>query len=82
MGLDYNYVSLLLKAKNNNVCFDKILMIGHLTLYLSPKQIKRLAQYCGLNIDLSVFAHKQYADNFFEQFLNTKSVMSLDYSNY
>lgn len=82
MGINYNNAALLAKAKHSNICFDKILTIGHQTLYLSQKQIKQLAKYYGLTIDTSVFLHKQYADKFFKIFLDAKSVMSLDYSDY
>ena len=82
MGIIYSNAALMAKAKQNNVCFDKILTIGHLTLYLSQKQIKQLAKCYGLKIDPSVFSHKQYADKFFELFFDAKSVMSLDYSDY
>ncbi len=83
MGITYGSAALMAKAKyNNNVCFDKILTIGHQKLYLSQKQIKQLAKRYGLKIDTSVFLYKQYADNFFEIFFDAKSVMSLDYSDY
>jgi SAM-dependent methyltransferase len=82
MGIIYSNAALLAKAKQNNVCFDKILTIGHQTLYLSQKQIKQLAKSCGFKIDSSDFTYKQYADKFFAMFLDAKSVMSLDYSDY
>ena len=82
MGIIYSNAALLVKAKQNNICFDKILTIGHQTLYLSQKQIKRLAKRYALTIDTTVFLHQQYADKFFKIFLNAKNVMSLDYSEY
>lgn len=82
MGIIYSNAALLAKAKQNGVCFDKILTIGHLTLYLSQKQIKQLAKYYGLKIDSSLFSQKQYTDRFFEIFFDAKRVMSLDYSDY
>lgn len=82
MAIIYSNASLLLKSKLNNVCFDNILTLGHQQLYLSQKQTKHLAKCCGMKIDTSVFSHKQYADKFFKDFLDAKSVMSLDYSDY
>jgi len=82
MGITYSNAVLLAKAKQNNVCFDKILTIGHLILYLSQKQIKQLAKCFGLKIDPSLFSHQQYADKFFEKFFDAKKVMSLDFSDY
>lgn len=80
MGIIYSNAAYLAKAKQNNVCFDKILTIGHQDLNLSSKQIKQLAECCGLKTDYSsVLSNKQYADKFFEIFLNAKSVTSLDY---
>lgn len=82
MGIIYSNVVLLAKAKQNNVCFDRILTIGHLTLYLSQKQIRHLANRHAMKIDYSIFSRKQYADKFFKIFFAAKRVMSLDYSDY
>lgn len=82
MGILCNHAVFMARAKRNNVCFDKILTIGHQTLYISQKQIKRLAKCYRVNIDKSSFLHKQYADKFFEMFLDAKSVMSLDCSDH
>jgi SAM-dependent methyltransferase len=84
MGIIFTAAAILLKAKKNNICFDKILTIGHQTLYLSKKQLKILAKSYNLDIDLSDFTYwgGGYADKFFKKFLNAKSVESLDYSNY
>lgn len=82
MGIILSNAALLVKARQDNVCFDQILTIGHQTSYLSQEQIRRLARRHGLKIDISVFHHQQYADRFFEAFLGAKSVLSLDYSDY
>ncbi len=85
MGIVFTAAAILLKAKKNNICFDKILTIGQQKLYLSKKQLKILAKSYDLDIDLSDFTYgggDVYADKFFKKFLNAKSVESLDYSNY
>jgi len=82
MGITYSNAALLAEARNNNVCFDTILTIGHLTLYLSRRQISKLARRYGVKVDSSVFSHREYADRWFEIFLGAKSVTSLDYSQY
>ena len=79
MGIAFSQAVLLVKAKQNKVCFDKILTIGHQTLLIPQKQLKQLAKFCGLKIDTSVFSHGDYADKFFEKFLDAKRVTSLDY---
>jgi len=82
MGINYNSAALLCKAKQNNVCFDEVLTLGHQTLYLSQNQIKQLATHYNLKMDTSAFLYGQYVDRFFEMFLGAKRVMSLDYSDY
>ena len=82
MGIIYSNAALLAKAKQKNVSFDRLLTIGHLSLYLSQTQIKRLAQFIDLDIDPLDFSYKQYANKFFEKFLGAQVVKSLDYSDY
>jgi SAM-dependent methyltransferase len=82
MGITYSSAALLAKAKQNNVCFDKILTIGHQYLNVSQKQVKQLAKSYSPMTDSSVFFHERYADKFLETFLDAKSVMSMDYSDY
>jgi hypothetical protein len=40
MGITYSSAALMAKAKQSNVCFDKILTIGHQYLNMSQKQVK------------------------------------------
>lgn len=82
MGIAYSDAALLAKAKNNKVCFEKIITIGHLSLYLSQKQIEHLGKFYSINIGTAKFFYNQYADNFFKVFLGAKDVISLDYSDY
>lgn len=43
MGISFSQAAFLAKAKQDNICFDNILTIGHQTLYLSEKQTKQIA---------------------------------------
>ncbi len=81
VGIIYSSAVFLAEAKMKGVCFDTILTIGHLSLYLSRKQIHRLAKHYGMEIDSSVFSDP-YANKFFEILFGAKSVTSLDYSDY
>ncbi|MEN9519338.1 MAG: hypothetical protein RLZZ381_1926 [Cyanobacteriota bacterium] len=82
MGITYSSAALMAQAKQSNVCFDKILTIGHQYLNISPKQVKQLAKSYSPMIDASDFSHERYADKFFKAFLNAQNVMSMDYSDY
>ncbi len=82
MGLAYHDVALLAKAKKNNIRFDKILTIGHQTLYVSQKKIEHLSKFYDINIGTAKFSYEEYADNFLKSFLGAKDVKSLDFSDY
>jgi SAM-dependent methyltransferase len=82
MGITYSSAALLAKAKQNNVCFDDILTIGHQYLNVSPKQIKQLTKSYAPSMDSSAFSQDRYADQFLETLLDAKSVTSIDYSDY
>ncbi|MBI5431127.1 MAG: hypothetical protein HY938_11830 [Nitrosomonadales bacterium] len=82
MGIIFNNAALLIKAKQNHVCFDKVLTLGHLELYLSREQIGQLASHCGKNIDVASFSGEKYADKFIREFFDTETTTSLDYSDY
>jgi len=82
MGIVYSNAALLALARRNNICFDKILTIGHQELHLSQKQLRQFAKCYGFKIDPGIFLREKYADKFFEIFLDAKSVTSLDYSDY
>ncbi|SRR6266567_3110026 len=82
MGFAYHNIALLAKAKNNKVSFEKILTIGHQTLYISQKQVEYLSKLYNINIGTNKFFHEQFADSFLKVFLDAKEVKSLDYSDY
>jgi hypothetical protein len=82
MGILFNNANFLVNAKRNNVQFGKILTIGHLSLFLSQKQLQMLAERYKPDAMGAIQPGKQYADKFFELFLDSKIVMSLDYSDY
>jgi len=82
MGISYNSATLLGKAKQNQVSFDKILTIGHQELFLSPSQIEMLARRHALKLDATDYSWGGYADGFLKAFLGAERVMSLDCSAY
>ena len=57
-------------------------MIGHQSLYLSKGQLQALAERSRTDVDLTALDDQQYADRFFELFLYSKNVQSVDYSDY
>ena len=73
---------MMLKAKENGINFDKILTLGHQKLYINEKEIINLSK--RFNIDISGFdcQNNKYADEFFKLFLGSKTIESLDYSEY
>ena len=82
MGIILSNVALMAQARQRGVCFDCVLTIGHLNLYLRQDQIRQLADRYGPNIDPAAFADDRYANKFLEAFLGARSVQSLDYSDY
>lgn len=82
MGIIYSNTSLMARAKRNGVCFDRVLTIGHLELYLSKKQIEHLCNYMHVSSDPSVIAREKYADELFKELFRAKNVLSLDVSSH
>lgn len=82
MGIIFSNAALLARARQNQVRFDRILTIGRLNSYLSPKQIHRLATHYDLAIDEHALAQERYVDKLFCQLLGAKQVTSLDYSSH
>lgn len=82
MGILYSNAVMLAEARRSGACFERILTIGHLTLFLSQAQIRTLARRYQVDIDATTFSTGEYADRFFEVFLGAKKVLSLDCSNY
>jgi len=82
MGITLSSAALLIKGKKDNICFDSILTIGHQRLFLSKKQIGKLAEHYDLSIDASASVEQEYADDFLRKILGAKTVMSLDYAEY
>lgn len=82
MGINFSYAALLARARENHVSFNEILTIGHLNLYISPDQLRRLAERFRVVLDPAAVASDEYADRFFREFLQVGRVKALDYSNY
>ena len=82
MGINFSYAALLARARESGVRFDDILTIGHLNLYLSPGQARRLARRFPAAASTQPLAGDRYADRFFRETLGARSVLSLDYSSY
>src|ERR1700682_5612638 len=82
MGLISTHAAFLVDAKRNGASFDEILTIGRQTLYVTESQCQELAKRCGRDVDAPVITRELYAEQFFKTFLDAKSVLSLDYSDY
>lgn len=83
MGLCYDYIGMFAKAKfHQGISFDNVLTIGHLSLYLSLKEINKLSRCYGIEMEGSKYLGHPYADEFLQEFLGTKKVSSLDCSDY
>ncbi|MDD5217679.1 MAG: hypothetical protein PHN49_10625 [Candidatus Omnitrophica bacterium] len=84
MGISYATANLLIKAKNNHICFDNILTIGRLDLNIETCDIKHLGKYAGGSDKLgkNILSSLKDANIFLKIFLGAKSIQSLDYSDY
>jgi SAM-dependent methyltransferase len=82
MGITLNNAALLLQAKQAGAKFDRILTIGRLRLYISPKALQRLANQHGVEFDRRLWSEGDYAETFFKVFLGSSEVDSLDYNQY
>lgn len=82
MGILYSNAELMIEAKKNGVSFDNVLTLGHLKLFVTYTQLKKLIKKYDLNIEFDPFDEYIYSDKFFEKILGAKNVHSLDYSDY
>jgi hypothetical protein len=80
MGITLNNAALLLQAKQAGAKFDRILTIGRLRLYISPKALQCLANQHGVEFDRRLWSEGDYAETFFKVFLGSSEVDSLDYN--
>jgi hypothetical protein len=88
MAIYFNFARMLLSARASGVSFGKTLMIANLKLYLSQKDLTKLAnefsKYLSSDdIDaLSQFKFGESSKSFFERVLGATSVTILDNSDY
>lgn len=86
MGFDTNGVSLLIKAKEIGVNFDKVITIGRQRLHLTEKELTELLIKAGLLNKKNSFIKKVKDINFYsEPFLNllgASVIKSVDISDY
>ena len=82
MGILYSNAELMIKAKQKGTCFDNVLTIGHLKLFISKSKLEKLIHEFNLNIDSNLINNIEYCDGFFKEILGTKNIQSLDYSDY
>lgn len=82
MGITFDKAAMLLKARQSGVTFNETLTIGHLSLYIPPKRIARLASHYGVTIKPEDYAGRQYSERFIQEFLGAQAVRSMDYSDY
>lgn len=66
----------------NNLCCDNAVTIGRLKCYMSQRQFRVLADRHGLTLKKGDVPTERHADKFLTTFLDTKSVTSMDCSDY
>src|SRR5512133_1281518 len=83
MGFDLNEVKLLIKAKQLEVNFDKVITIGRQGLYLTQKEMKNLLSKAGLpgNNNKETIAATNYAESLLKS-LGAEVTDSMDASDY
>jgi hypothetical protein len=83
MGFDINGVKLLIKAKQFNVNFEKVITIGRQGLHLSEEEMRSLLIKANLisNDNFEAFKTIKYTNSFLE-LLGAKIIDSLDVSDY
>ena len=82
MGIVYNHAGQLLKAKKKGVNFGKTITIGHQSLYIRKDELLKLARAYNVKSEISKYSWKDYADDFFKDFLGATDVLSIDHSDY
>ena len=82
MGLLLSNVELMLKAKNDGACFNNVLTIGHLKLFITKADIQKIIGKYKLNIDVNDIKDTLYCDDLFKVLFGTKNIQALDYSDY
>ncbi|MGA3186102.1 MAG: hypothetical protein ABSF22_03245 [Bryobacteraceae bacterium] len=88
MGLIYPDAKRLWEARLSGISFENILTCSHLQLFLHPPELEALRQDHRARSKnppsepLASYRFGQYADPFWSQFLEAKSVETMDYSEY
>src|ERR1700722_6972275 len=83
VGLTYYDAKRLCDARLSGASFENILTLAHLQLFLHPDELKSLRREPARVAEpLAGYQFGEFADRFFEQFLGTKTVRTLDYSAY
>jgi SAM-dependent methyltransferase len=88
MGLTYYDAKRLWEARLSDVSFDNIITCSHLQLYLhaseldSLRQEHRVKHNRSVEIPLRNYRFGEYADRFWQEFLDVKNVQTMDYSEY
>lgn len=83
MGFDINGVKLLIKAKNLDVNFDKVITIGRQGLHLRDRELQNMLRRAGFSNGEgdNIFMNNNYAEPFLK-LLGAKITDSLDASDY
>jgi len=88
VGILYNDADALWKARLEGVSFRKTLTIGHQTLYLHPRELRRLRrEFTSAFPDrraasLGQYRFGSFSDQFLREFLEIESLTVLDISDY
>ncbi|MEO7244004.1 MAG: hypothetical protein ABIX12_02505 [Rubrivivax sp.] len=73
---------LLCRAATSGVSFERLLTLGHQTLYLDARTLSELARRHGVASYPPDLHQDKFADRFFEVFLRAQTIVSLDASAY
>lgn len=83
MGILNNDAIFLHKCKlKYDIDFEDVLTLGHQTLYVEEKVIKKLALMSNIEYIKNEFKNEIYSDNFLKKYLSISNLSCLDVSNY
>ena len=88
MGILFHDAKMLLDAKVKGASFEQTLTVGHLSLYLHDKEVKKLSEFYAIafpNIGKTLttdYRFGDYSDFLFREFLRASALSIIDYSSY
>jgi hypothetical protein len=80
LGIIYRQAQMLLDARRSGMQMNRLLMIGHQSLFLHPSELRAIRRVCPGA--LANYRWGEFADRFFTECLGASEVSTLDYSSY